>query len=158
MKISDYLKNKLSHDRFIVKNNKKYYGLTIDYLKRSSSMKYDADMKRLGREAFEYNVWYACEDANMNPLNIKNKDEYVKLPLADYNVFVEKPDFIFGETKDFNNGSRIYELSESAKINAFVSKSIYLFCKNGVNCGHHVVSGDHCNHLEPVMTYTLEMI
>ena len=92
-----------------------------------------------------YNEWYSCRknDHRLGPNNVNHDDVYVKV--GNSLTFIQKPDWIYeGPVPE----SRMFELRPTdRKVTAMVSRQIL--------DGGSLVSGDHCNHINPVRIYEL---
>ena len=148
----DVYKYLTENDRnFVIKFNQDYEAWNIDdYLKV-------IEIEGVN----DINVFYECYEASgYTPENNINKDTiYIKL--GAYNFVVEMPDWLLsiwiglkGIPVGPNNKipePRIFGLVENKMVNALVSSNILEY-------GGSLVSGDHCNHSDPVMTYKLELL
>ena len=92
-----------------------------------------------------YNEWYSCRknDLRLGPNNVNHDDVYVKV--GNSLMFIQKPDWIYeGPVPE----PRMFELRPTdRKVTAMVSRQIL--------DGGNLMSGDHCNHINPVRIYEL---
>jgi len=101
----------------------------------------------------DINVFYECREANhsLTRENIIRDEEYIKLGASNY--VVEVPEWIYDDLWGHRiiPEPRIFKLREYKIVNGLVSKNI-------LNYGGSFVSGDHCNQLQPIQTYQLELV
>ena len=104
----------------------------------------------------DINVFYECYEASRyTPEDNINRDTiYTKLGSS--NFVVEMPDWILSSWRNIGPNNkipepRIFGLVENKMVNALVS-TLFLHYDGGL------VSSDHCNQREPIMTYKLELL
>ena len=102
----------------------------------------------------DINVFYECRQANhsLAPANIIRDTEYIKLGTSNYVVLL--PLWLSNTALGRRIGipePRIFKLTEYKLVNGLVSNNILKY-------GGSHVSGDHCNQLQPIQTYQLELV
>ena len=102
----------------------------------------------------DINVFYECRQANhsLAPANIIRDPEYIKLGTSNYVIVL--PSWLSDTALARRRGipePRIFKLIEYNLVNGLVSNNI-------LNYGGSHVGGDHCNQLQPIQTYQLEVV
>lgn len=97
----------------------------------------------------DLNYFYECLEANgsLNTNNIILRTLYIKLGAS--NFVVQLPDWIYNIDEEIPE-PKIFVLKPYKIVNGLVSNAI-------LNYRGSYVSGDHCNQLEPIQTYWLEL-
>jgi len=108
------------------------------------------DILQLNSVGGTFNYFYECLQANqsMRRENINQDISYIKLGTSNY--VVKLPRWLNTGRPDMPE-PRIFTLKKYKIVQALVSNNI-------LNHRASTHSGDHCNHIEPLQTYTLEVV